>query len=86
MLLQVCAEVKDGLPEPEAAGVEVVLHGWRLIPFQQRTSVSIPQPGLHHQVTGLGIGDEESHGGFKGARALLPAELVPVISRAKTHP
>ncbi len=86
MLLQVCAEVKHGLPEPKTAGVEVVLHGRRLLILQQRLRLALPQTCLHHQVTHLRKGDEEGHVGFKGARALLPAELVPVISRAKTHP
>ena len=62
MLLQVRTEVKHCLPQPQSAGMQVVRHGRRKLLLQQRLRLPLPQPGLHHDFTHLGKGDEESHG------------------------
>lgn len=43
MLLQVRAEVKHRLPQPQTAGVQVMLNRRRKLPLQQRLRLAFPQ-------------------------------------------
>jgi hypothetical protein len=64
MLLQLHAEVKHRLPQPQAAGVQVMLNRRRKLPLQQRLGLAFPQSRLHQDVTHLGKGDQECHDFF----------------------